>query len=115
MPRFPRTSSSLAEIGGSVFSSLAHRLATHRGEVYPLHVGDTWLEPVEGCRMQDLTVEEHPGMHRYAPPHGLATLLDAVAERTRARTGVATTPDNVLIAAGATGAIGAVMGAILEP
>ena len=57
MPRFPRTSPSLAEIGGSVFSSLAHRLAAHRGEVYPLHVGDTWLEPVEGCRMQDLTVE----------------------------------------------------------
>jgi N-succinyldiaminopimelate aminotransferase len=115
MPRFPRTSSSLAEIGGSVFSSLAHRLATHRGEVYPLHVGDTWLEPVEGCRMQDLTVEEHPGMHRYAPPHGLAALLDAVAERARVRTGVPTAPDNVLIAAGATGALGAVMGVILEP
>ena len=66
-----------AEIGSSVFSSLAHRLASHRGEVYPLHVGDTWLEPADGCRMQDLTVEDHPGMHRYAPPHGMAPLLDA--------------------------------------
>jgi N-succinyldiaminopimelate aminotransferase len=115
MPRHPRISSSLAEIGSSVFSSLAHRLASHEGEVYPLHVGDTWLEPAEGCRMQDLTVEEYPGMHRYAPPHGMASLLDAVAERVRVRTGVHTEPGNVLIAAGATGALGAAMGSILEP
>jgi len=115
MPRYPHISPSLVEIGGSVFSALAHRLASHDGEVYPLHVGDTWLEPVEGCRMQDLTVEEHPGMHRYSPPHGIAPLLGAVAERARARTRVPTGPDNVLIAAGATGALGAVMGVILEP
>jgi N-succinyldiaminopimelate aminotransferase len=98
-----------------MFSFLAHRLATYEGEVYPLHVGDTWLEPAEGCRMQDLTVEEHPGMHRYAPPHGWPALLDAVVERVLRRTGVPTEPANVLIGAGATGALGAVMGAILEP
>ena len=65
--------------------------------------------------MQDLTVEEFPGMHRYAPPHGMASLLDAVVERARERTGVHTEPGNVLIAAGATGALGAAMGSILEP
>jgi N-succinyldiaminopimelate aminotransferase len=98
-----------------MFSFLAHRLASYDGEVYPLHVGDTWLEPAEGCRMQDLTVEDHPGMHRYAPPHGLPGLLDAIVERARARTGVPTERANVLVGAGATGALGAVMGAILEP
>ena len=115
MPRHPHSAPSLADVGGSVFSSLAHRLASHSGEVYPLHVGDTWLEPAEGCRMEDLTTVAHPGMHRYAPPQGLPALLDAVAERITHRTGVETRPDNVLIAAGATGALGAVMGAILEP
>jgi N-succinyldiaminopimelate aminotransferase len=115
MPRHPRTATSLADVAGSVFSALAHRLATYRGEVYPFHVGDTWLEPATGCRMQDLCVEDHPGMHRYAPPRGNPTLIRAIVERARARTGVPTEPGNVLITAGATGALGAVMGAILEP
>jgi len=115
MPRFPRIDGAIAEIRGSAFSGLAARLASHRGETYPLHVGDTWMEPAEGCRMQDLTVEDHPGMHRYAPPQGLPTLIDAVVERCRARTGVATERGNVLISAGATGALGAAVGAVIEP
>jgi len=100
---------------GSLFSRLAHRLRTLDGPVYPLHVGDTYLEPVEGCRMQDLDVATHPGMHRYAPPHGLPALLEVVVDRAARRTGVATTPDNVLIAAGATGALGAAIGATIDP
>ena len=115
MPRFPKVSPSVLAMAGSVFSSLAHRLATHTGEIYPLHVGDTWLEPAEGCRMEDLTVQDHPGMHRYAPPQGLPPLLQAIAERVNERTAVPAEPENVLVAAGATGALGAVAGAILEP
>jgi aspartate/methionine/tyrosine aminotransferase len=115
MPRHPNYSSSVSEIGGAVYSSLAHKIATYPGEVYPLHVGDTWLEPADGCRMQDLSVEQYPGMHRYAPPQGMGGLIEAIAQRTRTRTGVPTDPENVLIAAGATGALGAVMGAILDP
>lgn len=116
MPRFPDLSPSLIDVGGAVYSSLAHRLASRSSaEVYPLHVGDTWLEPAEGCRMQDLSVEDHPGMHRYADPQGVPSLLDAVVDRIRSRTGVDTTRANVLITAGATGALGAVMGAIVEP
>ena len=114
MPRFPEHAASVAGIRGSVFSSLAHRLRDFRGETYPLHVGDTWLEPAAGCRMEDLTVAEHPGMHRYAPPHGLPALVEAVARRTERRTGVPTAGADVLLAAGATGALGAVMGALLD-
>ena len=65
--------------------------------------------------MQDLTVAEHPGMHRYAPPQGMPSLIDSIVDRLRARTGVATERQNVLVTTGATGALGAVMGAILEP
>jgi len=115
MPRFPETTSTLDAVGGAVFSSLAGRLARHRGTVYPLHVGDTWLEPAEGCRMQDLTIDEHPGMHRYSSPQGLPGLIDAVVERSRKRMGVTTERSSVLIAAGATGALGAVVGSIVEP
>lgn len=115
MPRHPDISEAVAAMEGSLFSSLAHRLATHEGPVYPLHVGDTWREPAQGCRMQDLTVEEFPGMHRYASPHGLPDLLEAIAERVSARTRVPATPDEVLVAAGATGALGATIGATVDP
>lgn len=115
MPAAPRIASHLAAIPASVYSSLAERLERFAGERYPLHVGDTWMEPAEGCRMEDLRVTEHPGMHRYASVHGLPALLDAVVERERAQTGLALERAHVLVAAGATGGLGAVAGAILEP
>ncbi len=93
---------------GAVYSALAHRLASFPGEVYPLHVGDTWMEPPEGCRMEDLKIADWPGMHRYAAPRGHAAAArrggradDAPAQRRRNRG--ATT---CLIATGATGALG---------
>lgn len=110
-----KTARSVKNIRGSVYSNLAHRLETFPGEVYPLHVGDTFMEPAAGCRMEDLRVADYPGMHRYASPHGLPALLDALVERTRARTGVPTERDNVLVTAGATGGLGAVVGAIVDP
>jgi len=115
MPRFPHVSPSVASIQGSVYTALAHRLATYEGEIYPFHIGDTWMEPAEGLRMEDLRVQDHPGMHRYSKPQGLPELLDAIAERTCERTGEPTVRDNVLVAAGATGALGAVIGALVEP
>jgi len=115
MPRHPHISSTVQEMPGSIFSELAHRLTTYSGEVYPLHVGDTWMEPAPGCRMEDLTVREFPGMHRYALPQGMPQLIEAVAQRFELRTGVSTRPANVLVAAGATGALAAVTGALLDP
>jgi len=115
MPRAPHAARHLTSIPASAYSNLADRLARHEGETYPLHVGDTWMEPPVGTRMEDLTVAEHPGMHRYASVHGLPELLDAIVDRERAITGLALERENVLVAAGATGGLGAVAGAILEP
>ncbi len=115
MPRPPRLGTAVAGIPGSVYSALADRLAEHSGPVYPLHVGDTFMEPPEGCRMEDLRVADYPGLHRYAAPHGRADLVAALIERVRSRMGVPTDPASLLIAAGATGALGAVAGALLDP
>ena len=115
MPRYPDIAPTIATMSGSVYSGLVHRLADFDGEVYPFHIGDTWMEPAAGTRMEDLTVAEDPGMHRYAPVQGLPGLLDAVVDRTRSRTRTPTERDNVLIAAGATGALGAAVGALVEP
>jgi len=115
MPRHPHFSSAVDDISGAVYSALAHRLASYRGEVYPLHVGDTWMEPPEGCRMEDLSVAEYPGMHRYAAPQGMPALIDALVEQVRIRSTAATERENILVTTGATGGLGAVAGAILSP
>jgi len=115
VPGFPQYSSSVSELSGSVFSSLAHRLAEHEGETYPLHVGDTWLQPAPGCRMEDLDSKTFPSLHRYAPPQGIPELLEAIVERSHERTKVETHKEHVLVAAGATGALGAAVGATVEP
>lgn len=115
MPRHPSPSPTIAAMGGSPYSALAHRLATHAGEIYPFHVGDTWMEPAVGCRMQDVSVEEHPGMHRYTSVHGLPALLDGIVERVRARTGEAVDREQVLVTAGATGGLAAAVGALTSP
>lgn len=115
MPRHPQVSPSVADISGAVYSKLAHRLGQMSGEVYALHVGDTWMEPPVGARMEDLRVADHPGMHRYAPPQGLPVLLDAIVARQKARTGVPTTRENILVSTGATGGLSAIAGAIVAP
>lgn len=114
MPRFPASSPAISALPGAVYSSLAERLAAFDGETYPLHIGDTWHEPPAGCRMEDLRVAEHPGMHRYGPPHGLPALLEALAERVASRTGIATGSDDVLVTAGATGGLAVAVGALVE-
>lgn len=111
MPRHPDLSPSVRAVRGSVYSAFQ----ASPGERIPLHIGDTWMEPPEGCRMEDLRVADHPGMHRYAPVEGLPALLTALTERDRQRTGLDTQPDQVLVAAGATGALGAAAGALVAP
>jgi len=99
----------------SVYSGLAQRLATYKGETYPFHIGDTWMDPPPGCHMEDLRTEEYEGLHRYAPVQGLPLLRSAIVERVSRLSGEAIEDAQVLITAGATGGLGAVLGALLEP
>ncbi len=115
MPHSPKFAAALDDVTGSVYTTLAKKLASHQGEVYSFHVGDTWMEPAEGCRMEDLRVAENPGMHRYTAPQGHPELLSTVRAELGRRHGWDLAPDQLLIAAGATGALGAVAGAILDP
>ena len=115
MPRPPDVPESVAGIKGSVYSSLLHRLTTHRGEVYPFHVGDTWKLPPPGCRLEQILASDHPGLNQYTPPQGLPRLVDLVVERVRGRSGVPIERDNVLISGGATAGLLAAIGAIAAP
>jgi len=115
MPRHPDFVPHIDALPGASYSRLAHTLATHDGEVYPLHIGDTWMEPALGCRMQDLTVDKYPGMHRYSSTRGHPALVSALVAREQKNTGLATTPADVLPVAGATAGLTALMATIISP
>lgn len=112
---FPETSGVTREIRGSVFSALAGRIATYPGEVYPLHVGDTWIEPLVGTRMEDLTVERWPDLHRYSEPRGRSELLERLAARIGQNAGIAIQPEQVFVTAGATAGLFASLLTLLHP
>src|SRR5712692_594372 len=115
MPRPPNSSQAASGVRGSVYSSLVHKLATHKGEVYPLHVGDTWKLPPEGCRIGNLKSTEHKGLNQYTAPQGLPALVDAVLERAVAEAGSPIERSQVVITGGATAGLAAVVGATVSP
>ncbi|TVS10683.1 MAG: pyridoxal phosphate-dependent aminotransferase [Wenzhouxiangella sp.] len=112
MPRFPGYAPAIQTLRSSVYSGAAPK----PGVVpVPLHIGDTWMEPPEGCRMEDLRVADHPGMHRYTPVAGLPALRERIAGLQTDRTGLATARGQVLITAGATAGLAAAVGALVGP
>lgn len=100
---------------GAVYSPFAGRLPASGVAPVPLHVGDTWLPPVDGARMEDLTAADHPDLHRYGPTAGLPALRDALVEKLRHRNGLACERDEVLVGAGATATLANAVGAIAAP
>jgi N-succinyldiaminopimelate aminotransferase len=98
-----------------VFAPVAERFDPAAAELVPLHVGDTWMEPFTGARMQDLREAEHPGLHRYSETQGVPALVDAIVEKVRARNAIPCERDSILVAAGATGALGAAVGMLAAP
>jgi N-succinyldiaminopimelate aminotransferase len=100
---------------GAVYSPFADRIHGHPGPLYPLHVGDTWLEPPAGARLEDVRLADHPGIHRYCDTRGWPALVDAIVEKVRACNGLECERESVLVAAGATAALSCAAGAILSP
>ena len=115
MPRPPRFAPTTEAMPGAVFSPIAGRLREGAGEVCPLHVGDTWMEPFTGGRMQDLAEADYPGLHRYCETRGIPALIEALVDKVRARNGLRCETGNVLVTAGATGALCSALGAIASP
>jgi len=97
-----------------VYSPVADRLAGVTGPVYPLHVGDTWLPPFDGARMEDLREADLAGLHRYGPTDGLPELCDAITAKVRARNHPCE-PGQVLVTAGATSGLSCTVAALADP
>lgn len=112
MPSFPGFAPAIENLRSSVYAGAAPKSGV---APVPLHIGDTWMEPPEGCRMEDLTVAEHPGMHRYTPVPGLPALRDRIAKLQIQKTGVRTEREQVLVTAGATAGLAAAAAALVGP
>jgi aspartate/methionine/tyrosine aminotransferase len=110
MPRHPDISSAAAAMPSSIFARLVEKLAGHRGEIFPFHLGDTYLGPPDGAHLID-----EPESYTYHPPAGHPALIEAVAEKLSRQNGLAAGPANVQITCGATQALGAAMRTVADP
>ena len=115
MPRTPDFAQQTLSMSGSAFSPVAKRMQQVLGGVFELHVGDTWMEPFTGGRMEDLREADHPGLHRYCDTRGIPDLVDAIVDKVRGGNGLPCERESVLVTAGATGAMSAAIGAITSP
>jgi N-succinyldiaminopimelate aminotransferase len=100
---------------GAIYSPFADRMSEHPGPIYPLHVGDTWRDPFVGARSEDIHSADHPRLHAYGNTRGLPELVERIREKLADRNGLAHTPDEILITAGATGGLATLAGAVLSP
>ncbi len=112
-PSEQRAAAAVAAMPGAVYTPFD--LKSHAGPLYPLHVGDTFLSPAVGARMQDLCEADFPGLHRYAETGGIAPLLDAVAQKLRERNRLAVERSELLVTAGATSGLACAVSALCDP
>ena len=109
MPRPPYVNSHISAMPSGVFSKFSGAISQLKPPIYPLHIGDTYLEPAAGARMEDIHSASFVGVHRYARSEGMPALIDAIAKRRHVD------PKRVLITAGATGGLHVMAMTLLAP
>ena len=117
MPRFPHVAATSVGLSDSVFSKLVQRAREKGGsfKLYPLHVGDTYLEPFEGARAEAMRVADHPRLHNYAAVQGEPRLLDAIERHVKRRSGVALEREQIQVVSGATAGLAVILDALFSP
>lgn len=111
----PPLSTRLGRVGRSVYSQLLHRLSAYEGEIYPLHVGDTYLPPAVSIDDQRVIAERESLAHRYTPVRGAPTLVETARAWLSERQGVEVSADEVLISGGGTAGLSALIATLLSP
>src|SRR5690349_21741423 len=115
MPRFPRSAPRAEGLSDRVFGQLMQRSSARNQRIYPLHVGDTYLEPLAAARAESQLTSDRPRLHNYAPVQGEPELLDAIIGKVERRSGVTLERDCVQVMSGATSGLGVVCSALLSP
>jgi aspartate/methionine/tyrosine aminotransferase len=112
-PSDQRASAAVSAMPGAVYTPFD--LSQAPRPVIALHVGDTWLEPFAGARIQDLNERDFPGLHRYVATRGTPALVDAIVQKVRERNRLACERANVLVTAGATSGLSCAISALADP
>jgi len=115
MPRYPLSTASSHGLSDSVFSQLSASARERTGVLYPLHVGDTCMEPMEEARVENLRTADVPRLHAYAPVQGEPALLDAIVRKVKRRCDVMLDRECVQVMSGATAGLGVVANVLLSP
>lgn len=112
MPRHPAISPTASGLSDRVYSELTAKARGAR--VFPLHVGDSWLEPPVSLRAESQRTARHPHLHAYPPVQGEPTLIDAIVEMV-ARRGLRIDRAHVQVTLGATSGLAVVCDTLLDP
>ena len=78
MPRFPHSATHADGLSDRVLGHLLQRAAARGEPVCPLHLGDTYLDPLPAARAEAQLSSERARLHNYAPVQGEPELLDAI-------------------------------------
>ncbi len=112
-PATGRAAAAVAALPGAVYTPFD--LSAHPGPLFLLHVGDTYLPPPAGARMEDLREADHPGLSRYGETGGCAPLVDATLQKLRERNGLGVERAGLLVTAGATSGLACAVSALCDP
>src|SRR6185369_16587026 len=85
------------------------------GRVHPLHVGDTYLDPLDVARAEAQRSADHVRLHNYSPVQGEPKLIDAILRHVSRRAGVSLDRELVQVMSGATAGIAVVVDSLLTP
>jgi N-succinyldiaminopimelate aminotransferase len=110
MANTPPLATRLGRIGRSVYSQLVHRLKHHKGPIYPLHVGDTYLAPAS--YIQDLPKDPH--LSRYSQVRGDPAILDTVAAYLSKQQNHPVHSDELILTHGATEGLTALLASLIS-
>ncbi len=115
MARHPDASPTAATLSDRVYSALAERARARQARVFPLQVGDTWLEPPPFARAEAQRGADHPRLHNYSPVQGEPALLDAIQARLATRFGERVDRDAIQVMVGATCGLSVVVDTVVDP
>jgi N-succinyldiaminopimelate aminotransferase len=115
VPRFPDISPYAHTVSHRVYSTLGERARAKNDVIYPLHVGDTYRDPIVEARAESQLSSEHAGLHRYAPVQGEPKLIEAFLDFVARRHDVSLDRDCVQVMSGATAGLNVVTQVLLEP
>lgn len=115
MPRFPGYSPYADALSASVYSTLRDRARAAGGPVFPLHVGDTYREPIPRAQAEHQRSKDHARLHNYAPVQGEPELLEAIGNYLETGHHTRIDREHLQVMSGATAGLNVICQVLLAP